>query len=858
MTTRTSPSRSASGTSPTSEPSSSRSRRGLPVTTPGRPEPPGRVRAANNPACRPATGTPRPHHPHRPRPVVRGGRASTSTPGARRARRRHPRPRRPRLPGLRPLPREPRDVRPAPRPHRAEHRRHPLPSAKPVTQGDTRVTLHPAGHILGSAQVRVEDTKKGSANRRHLVRLGRLQDRPRSHRRALRARPLRHLHQRDDLRPADLPLARPRAGRPRDQRWWRANAGPGAPPCCSPTRSARPSASSACSTPPSAHRRPRVDPQAQRGLRTARRQPPDRRHATKTAPELKNGGVIVAPPSASSGPWIRRSRAPRASASRWSAGGCASGDADAGSPLDHGFVLSDHADWQGLLDTIERNRRTRVGLTHGSASVMARYLAEHEGLDAFVVPTRYTGGRRRPPIPRRKQRRRGSDEDAPLPADSNISSPVADGGGGIASDGWVGGGSPIISGGHPMSLRRFTRLYLDLDATSSTTEKVALLRPSSATTIPARSRFRRRQGLGPRPPHRQPPQARHQHRRPQGPRPRMTGTPKWLLDACHESVGDLSETIALLLPDARAADSAATRGEPLHDTIEHRVLPLIGHHQRRRRNRRSSATRGRMDADERFVYHKLIRGGFRVGVQKKLVSRALAAVAGVDDKVMAQRLVATTEPTPEAYRAVLSGEVSAERALAPLPFYLATPLDEGSPARTPVPEAGRHRPAWHAEWKYDGIRAQLVRRDGQTAVWSRGEELITHQFPELVAAATTLPRDAVLDGEVLIWTPTTPTRPALRRTPDPPEPQGRALPADGPVRDHPPRDARLRPARTRRRRPPRPPAQPSGAPCSSCCLSETNRAHDRHHPPLPARRGRIVGRPRRSPHRRAGTGASRA
>ena len=207
-------------------------------------------------------------------------------------------------------------------------------------------------------------------------------------------------------------------------------------------------------------------------------------------------------------------------------------------------------------------------------------------------------------------------------------------------------------------------------------------------------------------------------------------------------MGDLSETIALLLPEPSVADDSP--GEPLHETIEHRVLPLTITNSDKKKQKIIRDAWQHMDADERFVYLKLIRGGFRVGVQKKLVSRALAAVAGVDDKVMAQRLIATTEPTPDAYRAVLSGEVSAERPLAPLPFYLATPLEKN-------PEDLGDIDAWHAEWKYDGIRAQLVRRNGRTALWSRGEELITHQFPEIVAAASTLPRDAVIDGEVLIW-----------------------------------------------------------------------------------------------------------
>ena len=80
----------------------------------------------------------------------------------------------------------------------------------------------------------------------------------------------------------------------------------------------------------------------------------------------------------------------------------------------------------------------------------------------------------------------------------------------------------------------------------------------------------------------------------------------------------------------------------------------------------------------------------------------------------------------------------------PYPFFLAHALQA-------EPHTLGSRSDWLVEWKYDGIRAQLVKRAGQVWIWSRGEELVTERFPEVVAAAATLPDATVLDGELLVW-----------------------------------------------------------------------------------------------------------
>lgn len=218
-----------------------------------------------------------------------------------------------------------------------------------------------------------------------------------------------------------------------------------------------------------------------------------------------------------------------------------------------------------------------------------------------------------------------------------------------------------------------------------------------------------------------------------------TGLPGWLVDACYAQVGDFGETIALLLPDPGAGTDAS-----LTEIYEQSIVPLATSDDAARRAIILDAWRA-MDARQRYVYQKLIRGGLRVGVQKKMVVRAIALAHDLEPAVVAARISGRMDPTAEWYRNVTSNDAG-ENIARPLPFYLAHQL-EGKPHET----LGE-RDDWLAEWKYDGIRAQLiVPHEGPPMLWSRGEEDVGEQFPEILAAARALPGGTVLDGEVLGW-----------------------------------------------------------------------------------------------------------
>jgi DNA ligase-1 len=217
----------------------------------------------------------------------------------------------------------------------------------------------------------------------------------------------------------------------------------------------------------------------------------------------------------------------------------------------------------------------------------------------------------------------------------------------------------------------------------------------------------------------------------------VAGIPLWLFGESYDAVGDLAETITLVLPAPRASSDL-----PLSLWVEERLLPLRECPEAEQRTRLVSYW-DELDGTQRFIFNKLITGGFRVGVSALLVMRAIAQAFGLDAKVVAHRLAGEWSPSEALWESLKEGSAGETDRAKPYPFFLAHPL-EGDPA------ALGPRDEWLAEWKWDGIRAQLIRRPGVTALWSRGDEPIGGQFPEIMADAPKLP-ECVIDGEVLAW-----------------------------------------------------------------------------------------------------------
>ena len=258
------------------------------------------------------------------------------------------------------------------------------------------------------------------------------------------------------------------------------------------------------------------------------------------------------------------------------------------------------------------------------------------------------------------------------------------------------------------------------------------------------------------------------------------GIDDWLFEECYQAVGDLAETIAYILPlDFEASDVG------LAVWMEERLLPLRGLHEDEIAQRVQSYWR-ELDSRGRFLLIKLVGGGFRVGVSKLLVQRALAAHSGIDAKRIAQRMMGYVDakalPTASKFEALVArsedGVLDVMDAGQPYPFFLAHQLDatlaDFDSKLGPVSD-------WQVEWKYDGIRGQIVKRAGQVWVWSRGEELVTERFPEIVALASSLPDGTVLDGEIMVWTDNAPAPFALLQQRIGRKTLGKKILADAPV-----------------------------------------------------------------------------
>jgi len=291
-------------------------------------------------------------------------------------------------------------------------------------------------------------------------------------------------------------------------------------------------------------------------------------------------------------------------------------------------------------------------------------------------------------------------------------------------------------------VRSFSALYRNIDTTTSNNEKVRVLaeyfhRESSRNALWAvyllsgksrkrtvTSRALREYFLG------------------------ITAFPQWIVEECYSYVGDTAEAVALLLVCSDLEKNDSMEEIPLYRWLETEI-PSLGLLDEQQRRERVKGWWSGLESDQLFILNKILTGGFRVGVSQKLLVKALSRAFGVPEPVLTHRLMGNWEPNMGFFEMLVSTEEAFMPPGQPYPFFLASALeDEG------VLREGTDR--WQAEWKWDGIRAQAIRRKGMLFLWSRGEDLVTEQFPELLPDMMNVPDGTVLDGEIVAWGDGTP------------------------------------------------------------------------------------------------------
>jgi len=213
--------------------------------------------------------------------------------------------------------------------------------------------------------------------------------------------------------------------------------------------------------------------------------------------------------------------------------------------------------------------------------------------------------------------------------------------------------------------------------------------------------------------------------------------PLWLFEECYHVVGDLAETIAAVLPSPRQQEEISLEEAMLM------LREMAGRSEEERKEKILGIWQG-IPADQRFTFNKLLTGGFRMGVSEKLIVKALARHTGLEENLISHRLMGNWDPYSTRLADLLYSENENDHISRPYPFYLAYALEDTEKPPGPLHE-------WQIEYKWDGIRGQIIRRKGHTFIWTRGEELVNDKYPELMQMAENLPDGTVLDGEILAF-----------------------------------------------------------------------------------------------------------
>ncbi|MDB5136976.1 MAG: ATP-dependent ligase [Mucilaginibacter sp.] len=288
-------------------------------------------------------------------------------------------------------------------------------------------------------------------------------------------------------------------------------------------------------------------------------------------------------------------------------------------------------------------------------------------------------------------------------------------------------------------MKAFAQLFLSLDETNKTNEKVRILK-DYFINVPDTDKMHMLALFTGRKPKRQINTTLMRNWAIEA-----SNIPAWLFEESYHVVGDLAETMSLLMPQ-----NTISSNKTLTEWIAE--INTLGDKNEEERKLWLMDSWAMLDGQERFVFNKILTGSFRVGVSQSLVIKALADVAGLEPATLTHRIMGSWMPETYHYKQLVEEQSAGDNISRPYPFFLAYPIQETSEKQRSVEELQStlgDSSDWQAEWKWDGIRSQMIKRDGKIFIWSRGEDLATEKFPELHPFLNALPDGTVLDGEIL-------------------------------------------------------------------------------------------------------------
>lgn len=215
----------------------------------------------------------------------------------------------------------------------------------------------------------------------------------------------------------------------------------------------------------------------------------------------------------------------------------------------------------------------------------------------------------------------------------------------------------------------------------------------------------------------------------------ITSIPDWLFQESYASVGDLGETISLLLPPpiGYMDFSLAEWMDKIHN---------LSRYDESQKKEFILQVWANLPHQERFIFNKLLGGSFRLGVSTKGLINAISSYYNLEASAVSHSIMGEWTVENSSFEELIHGQYVDSNLSKPYPFCLAYPIEGVEQTLIDLKD-------WQIEYKWDGIRGQVIKRNQEVFIWSRGEELVTDQFPEIVEEIKNWEGDFVLDGEIL-------------------------------------------------------------------------------------------------------------